>query len=59
MPNWLALIIVGFVLCALIYAPVFPAAWARFVQFIGGVLIVVGVILLVLILLGVTVTGVR
>lgn len=59
-PRWLMLIIVGVLLYIFTMAPVFPAAWTRVVQALAGLLVIVGVLLLVLIVLGVTLpAGVR
>lgn len=53
MPQWALLVIVGLILFAVTYAPIFPAAWSRFVQALGGILLVVGLVLFVLGVLGV------
>lgn len=60
MSNPIVLIVVGLIIWAVSLAPFVPPAWRPFVQAIGGILAVVGLILLVLILLGVSVaSGVR
>ena len=57
MPNWLALIIVGLILYGVTLAPPFPPSWRPFVQWCGGLLALVGIVLLVLLLLGVRLPG--
>lgn len=57
MENWLLLIIVGVILYILTFAPIFPAAWTKVVQMLGGLLVLVGVLILVLGLLGVDLPG--
>lgn len=51
MPYWLVLIIVGVILYIATMAPVFPAAWSRVVQALGGLLVVAGVLILVIALI--------
>lgn len=57
MPSWLTLIIVGLIVYALSLAPVVPLSWKPFLQWIGGILAVIGVILLVLFLLHIPLPG--
>lgn len=57
MPNWLALIIVGLLLYGVSLAPAVPPAWKPFMQFCGGLLALIGVVLLVLLVLGVHLPG--
>jgi hypothetical protein len=56
-PNWLALIIVGLVLYGLSLAPPIPIAWRPFLQWCGGLLALIGIVLLVLLVLHVPTPG--
>lgn len=57
MPNWLSLIIIGLILYGVSLAPPVPAAWRPFLQWIGGLLALIGVVLLVLLILHVPLPG--
>ena len=53
MPQWLALILLGLIIYGASLAPPIPAAWKPFMQWIGGLLALVGVLLLLLLVLGI------
>lgn len=57
MPNWLALIVIGLLLYGVSLAPPVPLSWRPFMQWCGGLLALIGVILLVLLVLGVHLPG--
>jgi hypothetical protein len=57
MPNWLALIIVGLLLYGISLAPPVPAEWKPFMQWCGGLLALLGIVLLVLLVLGIHLPG--
>ncbi len=58
MPNWLLLILFGAIAYGLSYTPpVVQLGWAKFCQWVGGVLIFVGVVVLALLLLGLHLPG--
>jgi hypothetical protein len=57
MPNWLAFVIVGIVLYGASLAPPIPPTWKPFLQWIGGALVLIGIILLVLLVLHVPLPG--
>lgn len=58
MPNWLALIVCGLLLYGVSLAPPVPLAWKPFMQWCGGLLALLGVVLLVLLLLNIKLPGV-
>lgn len=57
MPQWLILVALGVLIYGVTLAPVVSAAWKPFLQWVGGVLGLAGVILLVLLVLGVRLPG--
>ena len=57
MPNWLLLVVIGILLYAVSLAPPVPVTWKPFLQWIGGALVLIGIILLVLVLLHVPIPG--
>jgi hypothetical protein len=56
-PNWLGLIIFGLILYGVSLAPPVPLAWKPFLQWVGGLLAFVGLLLLILLVLHVTLPG--
>jgi len=57
MPNWLVLIVLGLLLYGLSLAPPIPPTWKPFMQWCGGLLALIGVVLLVLLVLHVPLPG--
>ena len=57
MPNWLLLVVIGILLYAVSLAPPVPVTWKPFLQWVGGALVLIGIILLVLVLLHVPIPG--
>jgi len=57
MSNWLALIIVGLLIYGVSLAPPIPPSWKPFMQWCGGLLALVGIVLLVLLVLGIRLPG--
>lgn len=57
MPNWLALIIVGIIVYGVSLAPPIPAEWRPFMQWIGGLLALIGIVLLLLLVLHIPLPG--
>ena len=57
MPNWLVLIIVGILVYGASLAPPVPVTWKPFMQWIGGLLALIGIILLVLLVLNIHLPG--
>lgn len=57
MPSWLGLIILGLLIYGISLAPPIPPGWKPFMQWVGGILALVGVVLLVLIVLHITLPG--
>jgi hypothetical protein len=57
MPQWLELIALGAVIYAISLAPIVSVAWKPFLQWVGGVLALFGLVLLILLVLGVHLPG--
>lgn len=58
MPTWLALIVLGLIGYGIsLTPPVASTGWQTFCRWVGGVLVLVGVVLLVLLILKVPLPG--
>ena len=57
MPSWLGLIIIGLLIYGISLAPPIPAGWKPFLQWIGGILALIGIVLLVLLILRIPLPG--
>jgi hypothetical protein len=57
MSKWLALIVCGLLLYGLSLAPPIPPGWRPFLQWCGGLLALIGIVLLVLLVLGIHLPG--
>ncbi len=57
MPNWLVLIVIGAIVYGVSLAPPVPVGWKPFLQWIGGALVLVGIVLLILLVLKIPLPG--
>ena len=57
MSKWLALIVCGRLLYGRSLAPPIPPGWRPFLQWCGGLLALIGIVLLVLLVLGIHLPG--